>query len=43
MILEKGKKQTQKQQKPFDFSKHKNVKVALKFSYLGKNYKGLVV
>lgn len=26
-----------------DFSKHKSVKIALKFSYLGKNYGGLVV
>ena len=32
-----------KPQKAFDFSKHKRVKIALRFSYLGKNYKGLVV
>jgi tRNA pseudouridine38/39 synthase len=30
-------------QRPFDFSKHKRVKIALKFSYLGHKYKGLVV
>lgn len=45
MIIGKQKPQPQpkKPQKPFDFSKHRKVKIALKFSYLGKNYKGLVV
>eukprot|EP00347_Sterkiella_histriomuscorum_P000431 403375889 len=30
-------------QRSFDFSKHKQVKIAFKFSYLGKDYKGLAI
>ena len=41
-LVEKPPPQGKREQKPFDFSKHKLVKIALLFSYIGKNYKGLV-
>ena len=43
LVQLKNKGGKHENQKPFDFSKHSKVKIALKFSYIGKNYKGLVV
>ena len=42
-LVEPKNSHKQKEQKAFDFSKYRRLKVAFKFSYLGKNYKGLVI
>jgi hypothetical protein len=42
-LIEPKSKIKLREQRPMDFSKYQRVKIALKFSYLGKNYKGLVV